>query len=96
MPHDASSVAPALTTAEAITFLLYGFGVVMSTLALLWLATFIISKVVKALGLDGMPAPKAVPAAATAIADETIAVITAAVAFATGGKYSIKSIQKKS
>ena len=68
----------------------------MSTLALLWLATFIISKVVKALGLDGLPAPKAVPAAATAVADETIAVITAAVSFATGGKYSIKSIQKKS
>lgn len=81
---------------EVVTFLLYGFGVVMSTLALLWFATFIISKVVKALGLDGMPAPKAAPAAVTAISDETIAVITAAVSFATGGKYSIKSIQKKS
>ena len=95
MPHDASSAAPALGNLEAVVYLLYGFGVVMLTLALLWMATALISKVLKSLGLDKMPAAKAIPAAVTAIPDETIAVITAAVSFATGGKFAIKSISKK-
>ena len=85
-----------MTTMEAIVYLLYGFGVVMTTLALLWAATVLISKIVKAAGLDKMPAPKLAPSGlASVIPDETIAVVTAAVSFATGGKFAIKSINKK-
>jgi hypothetical protein len=42
-----------------------------------------------------MPAPATRPSSTQTIGDETIAVITAAVSFATGGKASIKTIQKK-
>jgi Na+-transporting methylmalonyl-CoA/oxaloacetate decarboxylase gamma subunit len=97
MTNEVSSAIPTLSTPEAIVYLLYGFSMVMLTLMILWFATAAVSKILKALGLDKMPAPQAVPPPpGSAIADETIAVITAAVAFATGGKFAIKSISKKS
>ncbi|MEQ9823417.1 MAG: OadG family protein [Puniceicoccaceae bacterium] len=95
MPHDTTSTLPTLSTLEAVSYLLYGFGVVLATLVLLWLATAAMSKLVKTLGLDQMPAPVSRPNPSPIIPDETIAVITAAVSFATGGKATIQSIRKK-
>jgi len=97
MPQDASTAVADVSFMDAAIYLLYGFGVVMITLTVLWFATAMISKILKAMGLDKMPAPKQIvkSAAAAVIPDETIAVITAAVSFATGGTAKIKSIHRK-
>ena len=90
-----ASAARDIGTIDAIIFLLYGFGVVMITLALLWLVTSLIGMLLKKLGLDKVPAPKA-KAKPTVIPPEIIAVITAAVSFATGGQATIREINRKS
>ena len=89
------SASSHMSTTESIMFLLYGFGVVMATLALLWLVTSATGYLLKILGLNKIPAPKA-RAKPTAIPPEVIAVITAAVSFATGGQATIREINKKS
>ena len=94
----ASKVIPLsghMGTTDAVIYLLYGFGVVMITLALLWLVTSVIGVLLKKLGLNMMPAPKA-KAKPAVIPPEIIAVITAAVSFATGGQASIREINRKS
>lgn len=69
----------------------------MLTLALLWAATVLIGFILKKLGLNKMPAPAPrVNSKPSAIPAEVIAVITAAVSFATGGQANIKEIAKKS
>jgi Na+-transporting methylmalonyl-CoA/oxaloacetate decarboxylase gamma subunit len=90
-----TTVVRELSTVDAIIFLLSGFGVVMITLALLWLVTSITGLLLKKLGLDKMPAPKA-KAKPFTIQPEVIAVITAAVSFATGGQAAIREINRKS
>jgi Na+-transporting methylmalonyl-CoA/oxaloacetate decarboxylase gamma subunit len=82
---------------EMVAFLLSGFLIVMITLTLLWMATSTISMVLRTLGLHKVPVVEK-PATATvaaSIPDEVIAVITAAVNFATGGSAKIAEIRKK-
>lgn len=90
-----AAIAGELSTTDAIIFLLYGFGVVMTTLALLWLVTFLTGFLLKKMGLNKMPAPMP-KAKSFAIPSEVIAVITAAVSLATGGQSVIREINRKS
>lgn len=84
-----------ITLQEALGYSLSGFAVVMITLAILWILTLTIGQIVKTVGLDKVNTPETKPATGGAIDPHTIAVITAAVSFATSGKAKIKDIQRK-
>lgn len=83
-----------MASSDAIVYLLYGFGVVLITLALLWGITSLIGVLLKKLGLNKKPVTKP-KTKLTVIPPEIIAVITAAVSFATGGQASIREINRK-
>ena len=97
MTQETTSVITELSTSGAVVYLLYGFGVVMFTLAVLWITTMLVSVILRRTGLDRV-GQKTDPGTGPAreIPPETVAVITAAVHFAVGGRPNIRSISRKS
>jgi hypothetical protein len=81
-----------MTPADAIGYSLTGFSLVLVTLAALWILSMVSAMVIKAAGLN--KTATAETSKQGTIDPKTVAVITAAVTFATGGKSSIKDIRK--
>ena len=76
-----------------IIYSLIGFGVVLIILTILWMLTIVISQLIKFFGFDKIEEPGSAKTSQV-ISGETIAVITAAVSFATNGNATIKDIKK--